>query len=98
MCISVHKELLDKAKILHQDISINNVMINIKVWATETSTSMHPYSTQSNNQSASIPFLIRKGLLIDFDYATYYEGAKRKVSKGHRTVRENSCNPLNLFT
>jgi serine/threonine protein kinase len=90
MCISAHKELLDKAKILHRDISINNVMINIEVRAAQSSTSMHPHSTQLNNQSASIPFPIRKGLLIDFDYATYYEGAERKVSKGHRTVRENS--------
>ena len=103
MCISAHKKLLDKAKILHRDISVNNVMINTlakaQIQAAQPSTLKHSYPTQLKNQSARIPLPIRKGLLVDFDYATFYEaGTNRKVYKGHRTVRENSSNPLNSFT
>jgi len=97
MCISAHKELLDKAKILHRDISINNVMINTEVQAAQSFPSKHSYYTRSK-QSAPIPLPIRRGLLIDFDYATFYEaGADRKVYKGHRTVHDNSNNSLSLF-
>ena len=103
MCVPVHKELLDKAQILHRDISINNVMINTlanaEVQATQSFTPRHSYGTRQKKQPASTPLPIHKGLLIDFDYATFYKaGTRRNINKGHRTVCENSSNPSNLFT
>src|ERR1700720_4997906 len=97
MCISAHKELLNKAKILHRDISVNNVMINTLDNAQVRPAQSHSYFTRLQNQSAPIP-PIRKGLLIDFNYATFYKAdSHRNAYKGHRTVSENSSNLLKLI-
>ena len=72
----VHKIFLEKAGILHRDISINDIMM---------------YHAKGNASPLnSQPALIQRmwGLLIDFNHATYLNGDSQATSPGDRMVHQ----------
>lgn len=81
---SAHKNLVEKASILHRDISINNIMIS-RPKANDYDPAHHsPDAQLEADQLAQGP--VRQGLLIDFDYAMYLDRQNQAVSPGDRTV------------
>jgi len=73
LSFAAHQVICDTKQILHRDISTNNIML------------YHP-----NPPSIFVPITqLRRGLLIDFDYATQFNS--QGLSDTHRTVSHSSC-------
>ncbi|KAJ7120471.1 hypothetical protein C8R43DRAFT_82309 [Mycena crocata] len=72
--VTAHRDLV-AAKILHRDISLNNIML---VPSAEI-----PSTASSTASSLSDP--VRQGLLIDMDYALVLGVDRTSTSVGHRT-------------
>ena len=81
---SAHKNLVENACILHQDISINNILIACPEANDHDPAQNFPDTQLEADQLAQGP--LRQGLLIDFDYATYLDTTSQVVSPGDRTV------------
>ncbi|KAJ6511329.1 hypothetical protein C8R47DRAFT_1094689 [Mycena vitilis] len=98
--ITAHRDLYEKTKILHRDISLNNILLvpssqpsdradfpptPLSLVATSSTTQAPcPAKPASSDPPAPSP---RRGLLIDMDYALVLnsEGERGPVAVGHRT-------------
>lgn len=74
-----HKDLVEQAGILHRDISVNNVMMYRADSADTQLEGAEP-------RDAPLP----KGLLIDFDYATFLKEKNEVTHSVQRMVRHPS--------
>ena len=87
--LSVHFILVDIYNILHQDISINNILMFI----CDT-----PWTATSHDQQEWEHVIANKkfhhGLLIDFDYADMLNAGKQGVSSGDHTISILSNFPI----
>ncbi|KAF8958371.1 hypothetical protein BDZ97DRAFT_2061763 [Flammula alnicola] len=91
--IEAHRRLVEQSKILHRDISVNNIMMYRPTLPKET----EPNSTDERDSEASSIQLqiadagessrMRRGILIDLDYALMREDGlgRDTATVGHRT-------------
>ena len=79
--LSVHFILVEVYRILHCDISINNILVFI--CDTAWTATLHD---RQEREAIIVSKKFRQGLLIDFNYADFLNGGKQGVSSGDRTV------------
>jgi len=81
----VHEHLANDCRVLHCDISLNNVLkyACIIPWPTAT-------EDEKNREHIIADRCFHRGLLIDFDYALLLDLGRNEVSPGERTVHSFS--------